>query len=58
LSDSHLSSHRQWSHWPNFSQFQRQAKELLKSYRAGEAGAVAKNLLAPTQPCPYFMLSG
>jgi ankyrin repeat protein len=40
--DSHLSSDRQWPHWPNFNQFKRQAKELLKSYRAGEAGAVAE----------------
>ena len=42
MSDSHLSSDRQWPHWPNFNQFKRQVKELLKSYRAGEAGAVAE----------------
>ena len=42
MSDSHLSSDRQWPHWPNFNQFKRQAKELLKSYRAGVAGAVGE----------------
>lgn len=37
--DSHLSSDREW---PNFNQFKRRAKELLKSYRAGDAKAVAE----------------
>jgi len=42
VTDSHLSSDREWPHWPNFNQFKRQAKELLKSYRAGDASAVAE----------------
>lgn len=42
MTDSPLSSARQWPHWPNFNQFKRQAKELLKSYRAGDADAVAE----------------
>ena len=42
MTDSHLSSDREWPHWPNFNQFKRQAKELLKSYRAGDANAVAE----------------
>ena len=42
MTDSHLSSVREWPHWPNFDQFKRQAKELLKSYRAGDANAVAE----------------
>ncbi|MGO9913291.1 MAG: ankyrin repeat domain-containing protein [Isosphaeraceae bacterium] len=42
MTDSHLSSDREWPHWPNFNQFKRQAKELLKSYRAGDASAVAE----------------
>lgn len=41
MTDSHLSSDREWPNWPNFNQLKRQAKELLKSYRAGEASAVA-----------------
>jgi hypothetical protein len=40
--DSHFSSDRPWPHWPSFNQFKRQAKELLKSYRAGEVDAVAE----------------
>jgi len=42
MTASHLSSGRAWPHWPNFNQFKRQAKELLKSYRAGDANAVAE----------------
>jgi hypothetical protein len=42
VTDSHLSPVREWPHWPNFDQFRRQAKELLKSYRAGDANAVAE----------------
>ena len=42
MTDSHLSSHRDWPHWPDFNQFKRQAKELLKAYRAGDANAVAE----------------
>ena len=41
MSDSHLSADREWPHRPDFNQFKRQAKELLKSYRAGDASAVA-----------------
>ncbi|HEY3966847.1 MAG TPA: ankyrin repeat domain-containing protein [Planctomycetaceae bacterium] len=50
MSDSQLSSGRQWPHWPNFNQFQRQAKELLKAYRAGDANAVAD--VAQHEPVP------
>ena len=32
-----LSSVRQWPYRPDFNQFKRQAKELLKAYRAGDA---------------------
>ncbi len=42
MANSHLSPVREWPHWPNFDQFKRQAKELLKSYRAGDANAVAE----------------
>jgi ankyrin repeat protein len=42
VTDSTLSSGRQWPHRPDFDQFKRQAKELLKSYRAGDANAVAE----------------
>jgi len=42
VTDSTLSSGREWPHRPNFDQFKRQAKELLKSYRAGDANAVAE----------------
>ena len=33
---------RQWPYRPDFNQFKRQAKELLKAYRAGDANAVAE----------------
>jgi ankyrin repeat protein len=42
VTDSHLSADREWPHWPNFDQFRHQAKDLLKSYRAGDAEAVAQ----------------
>lgn len=42
MTDSTLSSGRAWPHRPDFNQFKRQAKELLRSYRAGDAGAVAE----------------
>jgi ankyrin repeat protein len=42
MTDSHLSADREWPHRPDFNQFKRQAKELLKSYRAGDAKAVAE----------------
>jgi ankyrin repeat protein len=42
MSDPHLSPHRQWPYRPDFNQFKRQAKELLKAYRAGDAEAVAE----------------
>ena len=42
MTASQFSSDREWPHWPNFYQFKRQAKELLKSYRAGDANAVAE----------------
>ena len=42
MTDSTLSSVREWPHRPDFNQFKRQAKELLKAYRAGDANAVAE----------------
>src|SRR5580692_6791524 len=42
MADSHLSADRKWPYRPDFNQFKRQAKELLKSYRAGDANAVAE----------------
>ena len=42
MTDSHLSADREWPYRPDFNQFKRQAKELLKSYRAGDANAVAE----------------
>jgi ankyrin repeat protein len=42
VTDSHLSSGRKWPRWPNFNQFKRQAKELLKVYRACDVEAVAE----------------
>ena len=42
MTASHLSATRQWPYRPDFDQFKRQAKELLKSYRAGDAKAVAE----------------
>ncbi|HEV3081227.1 MAG TPA: hypothetical protein VGY66_15715, partial [Gemmataceae bacterium] len=40
--DSTFSFDRQWPYRPDFNQFKRQAKELLKAYRAGDANAVAE----------------
>lgn len=42
MSSSRRSADREWPYRPDFEQFKRQAKELLKSYRAGEADAVAE----------------
>ena len=42
MSDSTFSFDRQWPYRPDFNQFKRQAKELLKAYRAGDANAVAE----------------
>src|SRR5580704_10658063 len=42
MSDPHLSSVRQWPYRPDINQFKRQAQELLKSYRTGDANAVAE----------------
>jgi hypothetical protein len=42
VTDPTLSSDRAWSHRPDFDQFKRQAKELLKAYRAGNASAVSE----------------
>jgi hypothetical protein len=42
VTDSTRSTVREWPHWPDFKQFKRQAKELLKAYRAGDADAVAE----------------
>ena len=41
MTDS-LPTVREWPSWPDFNQFKRQAKELLKAYRAGDADAVAE----------------
>ena len=43
MSDPHLSSVRQWPYRPDFNQFKRQAKELLKAYRAGDAAQSPKS---------------
>jgi len=37
-----FSADRQWPYRPDFNQFKRQAKELLKAYRAGDTSAVAE----------------
>jgi ankyrin repeat protein len=42
VTDSTLSPGREWPHRPDFNQFKRQAKELLKAYRAGDAKAVVE----------------
>ena len=42
MTDSTRSPSREWPHRPDFNQFQRQAKELLKAYRAGDASALAE----------------
>lgn len=42
MTDSHLTARREWPYRPDFNQFKRQAKELLKTYRAGDANAVAE----------------
>lgn len=42
MTDSHRSSGRKWPHRPDLDQLKRQAKELLKAYRAGDADAVAE----------------
>ena len=42
MTDSTFSSSRKWPWRPDFEQFKRQAKELLKSYRAADADAVAE----------------
>ncbi len=42
MSNSTFSSDRQWPYRPDFNQFKRQAKELLKAYRAGDSSAVAE----------------
>jgi ankyrin repeat protein len=42
VTDSTLSAVRQWPSRPDFDQFRRQAKELLKACRSGDAHAVAE----------------
>lgn len=42
MTDSTLIPSREWPHRPDFDQFKRQAKELLKAWRAGEPNAVAE----------------
>jgi ankyrin repeat protein len=38
---THLTA-REWPRWPDFTQFKRQAKDLLKAYCGGDADAVAE----------------
>jgi ankyrin repeat protein len=57
VTDSSLSPNRQWPYRPDFNQFKRQAKELLKAYRAGDASAVAeveRHELAP-EPAAFAL---
>lgn len=42
MTASSFASGRQWSRWPDLDQFQHQAQELLESYRAGDAEAIAE----------------
>jgi hypothetical protein len=42
VTDSTLSADRKWPYRPDFNQFKRQAKELLKAYRSGDANAFAE----------------
>ena len=42
MTDSTPSTVRKWPYRPDFNQFKRQAKELLKAYWAGDASAVAE----------------
>ena len=42
MTDSTLSADRKWPYRPDFNQFKRQAKELRKAYRSGDANAVAE----------------
>ena len=42
MTDSTLAADRKWPNRPDFNQFKRQAKELLKAYRSGDASAVAE----------------
>jgi ankyrin repeat protein len=42
VTDSSVSTAGKWPWRPDFDQFKRQAKDLLKAYRAGDANAVAE----------------
>jgi hypothetical protein len=42
VTDSTPTADRKWPYRPDFSQFKRQAKELLKAYRVGDASTVAE----------------
>lgn len=42
MTDSTLAAGREWPYRPDFGQFKRQAKDLLKAYRAGDLHAVAE----------------
>lgn len=42
MTDSTSSTVRKWPYRPDFNQFKRQAKELLKAYRASDVSAVAE----------------
>ncbi len=42
MTDSTLSADLKWPYRPDFNQFKRQAKELRKAYRSGDANAVAE----------------
>ena len=52
MTDSTLSADRKWPYRPDFNQFKRQAKELLKAYRSGDANAVAEVQRARTGSRP------
>lgn len=42
VTESPHASGRAWPHWPNLNQFEHQAKDLLQSFRAGNADAIAE----------------
>ena len=52
MTDSTLAADRKWPYRPDFNQFTRQAKELLKAYRLGDVDAVAEVLMNEPAPDP------
>jgi ankyrin repeat protein len=55
MTDSHLAADRQWPHRPNLDQFKRQAKELVKSYRAGDATAEVQRHEQAPDPATFAL---